>query len=132
MLYTKPQNEKKKKRHFKESFLVPSGPALASLHVSPQLIPLLCAQGMRVNVFHSQPDMPDSVSAPTPEAALRRLVTLHGMHGGRPNSTDTQRRLGAGRPCHQLVPAREAAQQAILVLTAPTTPLKTSLNPKQS
>lgn len=67
--------KKKKKRHFKESFLVPSGPALASLHVSPQLIPLLCAQGMSVNVFHSKPDMPDSVSAPTPEAAhLRRLT----------------------------------------------------------
>ena len=51
---------KKKKKHFKGSFLVPRGLAVVPLHVFPHLVPLLCAQGMSVNIFHSKPNIPVS------------------------------------------------------------------------
>ena len=70
-------NEKKKKKHFKESFLVPSGLAVVSLHVFPHLIPLLCAQGMSVNIFHSEPNIPVSGKNACQVPRAQRAVHPH-------------------------------------------------------
>lgn len=143
-------NEKKKnKTHFKGSFLVPSGLALVSFHVFPHLIPLLCAQGMSVNVFHSKPNIPDFVSGknachvpraqrtvhPHPwSSPPQRVNTSRGtQHGGEPSTPLTPRGVWGRKAlpsaqCHQ-----ERKPSWAILFSGPTpTPPKASLNPKQS
>ena len=92
MLNTKPQNEKKKKNQtFQRKFSSPQWTSTGLTSCLPQLIPLLCAQGMNVNVFHSKPNTPDCFH-PHPEAPHLRGLTqrvecrmevnpaLHGHH----------------------------------------------------